>query len=90
MKRFKTKDAIVLATALGPVTGLIDDISVIITIDDNKVHASIAKKDSYPTWDEIKDFRYKYLPDHLTFGLLFPPKREYVNVHPNCFHLWEI
>ena len=30
------------------------------------------------------------LPLALTFAQILPPPREYVNIHPNCFHLWEI
>ena len=26
----------------------------------------------------------------VTMGMLLPPKAEYVNLHPNCFHLWEV
>jgi hypothetical protein len=44
----------------------------------------------YPTWDEIKEARYKYLPAEITVALILPPLGEYVNVHPNCFHLYEI
>jgi len=53
-------------------------------------HLSISCPDRYPTWDEIKDARYSLLPMGLTFAMLLPPMNEYVNVHPNCFHLWEI
>jgi hypothetical protein len=44
----------------------------------------------YPTWDEIAHARYALLPDHLTFGILLPPKAEYVNLHPTTFHLHEV
>lgn len=53
-------------------------------------HLSISHPHRYPKWDEIRDARYKFLPTDLTFGMLLPPPEEYVNVHPNCFHLWEI
>lgn len=53
-------------------------------------HMSISCKNRYPTWDEIKAARYDLLPDHLTMAMLLPPKDEYVNVHPNCFHLHQI
>jgi hypothetical protein len=43
----------------------------------------------YPTWDEIKDARYRFVPDGLTMAMLLPPKAEFVNVHETCFHLWE-
>jgi hypothetical protein len=53
-------------------------------------HLSISRTDRYPGWDEIKDARYTLLPLGFTFALLLPPPNEYVNVHPNCFHLWQI
>jgi len=53
-------------------------------------HLSISTNHRYPTWEEIRDARYALLPDNITMGMLLPPKREYVNVHPNCFHLHEI
>lgn len=53
-------------------------------------HLSISCQDRYPTWDEIKQARYELLPDNVTMAMLLPPKEEYVDVHPNCFHLHEI
>lgn len=53
-------------------------------------HLSISHPDRYPSWDEIRDARYELLPDACTMGLFLPPRMEYVNVHPNCFHLREV
>lgn len=44
----------------------------------------------YPTWDEIYEARYRFLPDEITVAQLLPPKAEYVNVHATTFHLWEL
>ena len=63
---------------------------VIVSKDAGYWHLSVSHPSRYPTWDEIKDVRYKYLPNDITVGLLFPPREEYVNVHDNCFHLWEV
>jgi hypothetical protein len=52
-------------------------------------HLSISRDDRYPGWEEIKDARYALLPLDLTFAMLLPPPSDYVNAHPNCFHLWE-
>lgn len=52
-------------------------------------HLSISHPHRYPTWDEIRRARYDLLPDDITMAMLLPPKSEYVNVHPNCFHLHE-
>jgi hypothetical protein len=53
-------------------------------------HLSISHSDRYPTWDEIKNARYALMPDEITMAMLLPPKAQYVNLHPNCFHLHEI
>jgi len=66
------------------------ELRVIVSKDSGYWHLSVSHPTRYPTWDEIKEVRYKYLPNNITVGLLFPPKEEYVNVHKNCFHLWEV
>jgi len=53
-------------------------------------HMSISHPSRYPTWDEIKEARYSLLPKNITVAMLLPPPDEYVNIHENCFHLWEI
>lgn len=55
-----------------------------------RYHLSISCANRYPMWDEIKDARYSLLPLGLTFAQILPPLNEYTNIHPNCFHLWEI
>ena len=53
-------------------------------------HLSISCRDRYPGWEEIKDARYSLLPSGLTFAQILPPLDQYINIHPNCFHLWEV
>src|SRR5215471_2346641 len=57
-------------------------------------HMSISTATRYPVWDEIRDAWYHCAPQpdckDVTVGMLLPPKGEYVNLHPNCFHLHEI
>lgn len=53
-------------------------------------HMSISRAHRYPSWEEIKDARYSLLPHEFTFAQILPPPSEWVNVHPNTFHLWEI
>ena len=53
-------------------------------------HLSISHPTRYPTWDEIAHARYKLIPDAVVMGMLLPKSFQYVNVHPNCFHLWQI
>ena len=59
-------------------------------VEAGKWHLSISHKTRYPTWDEIKEARYRFVPDEVTMAMLLPPRDQYVNVHPNCFHLHEI
>lgn len=44
----------------------------------------------YPTWDEITDARYRFVPDSVTMAMLLPPRSQYVNLHATTFHLWQI
>lgn len=43
-----------------------------------------------PSWDELKDARYRFLPDRAHMAALLPPRAEWVDIHPTCLHLWEI
>jgi hypothetical protein len=67
---------------------------VLVTHEDHdgrmRWHLSISCEKRYPGWEEIKDARYSLLPLPICFAMMLPPPDKYVNVHPNCFHLWEI
>ena len=52
-------------------------------------HLSISHPHRYPTWDEICAARDRFTPRDKTFVQLLPPREQWVNVHQNCFHLWE-
>lgn len=58
--------------------------------DNDKWHLSIAHPTRLPTYDELKEARYKFLPDNCHMAQIFPPKAEFVNLHPFCLHLYEI
>lgn len=59
-------------------------------IENGKWHLSISHPNRYPQWDEIKEARYRFVPDRAMMVMILPPRSEYVNIHPNCFHLHEI
>lgn len=63
---------------------------VFVAREDGRWHLSIAHPERLPTWDEVKEARYKHLPDKMMVAMFFPPKEDYVNYHPFCFHLWEV
>lgn len=53
-------------------------------------HLSISHPGRYPRWDEIVHARYALVPDSIYMAQILPPSKQYANVHPNTFHLWEI
>lgn len=64
--------------------------NIIVSIDNGKWHLSISTPSASPSYNEIKEARYMFLPNNITVAQLFPPKEEFVNVHPFCHHLFEI
>lgn len=63
---------------------------VIVSVDEGKWHLSISAQNSLPSYEELKEARYKFLPNDIYAAQIFPPKEEFVNMHPYCFHLWEM
>ena len=53
-------------------------------------HLSIAHRRRYPTWDEIADARYEFVPNDVMMAMLLPPMEQYVNLNEHVFHLWQI
>lgn len=62
---------------------------VIVTREFGLWHLSISHPARYPTWDEVAEARYRILPPGLTFVMPLPPIGRYLNMHPNCFHLFQ-
>lgn len=59
-------------------------------VEAGRWHLSISHKERYPTWDEIREARYNFVPDAVTMAMILPPRSEYVNLHDHCFHLHQI
>ncbi len=55
-----------------------------------RLHASISHPFRLPTWEEVKYIRYKLFPDEMYVAQVLPPKKEYVDMHKNCFHMYEM
>jgi hypothetical protein len=53
-------------------------------------HLSVSHSSRLPTWDEIADARYRFIPDRVHMAMMLPPRAEFVNVHPRTLHLWEL
>ena len=52
-------------------------------------HLSVSHHKRNPTWEEIRDLRYALIPDEVMVAMFLPPKKDYVDVHHYCFHLYE-
>ena len=63
---------------------------VIVSIDGGLWHLSISKEKTQPSYKLLKAARYKFLPGDITVAQLFPPEKEFVNIHEFCHHLWEL
>lgn len=53
-------------------------------------HISISHPYRYPSWDEIYTARYEFMANDINAAIFLPRKSEYVNIHPNCFHVHEV
>jgi|SRR5271166_6113702 len=55
-------------------------------------HISISCEYRYPTWDEIFTAWYDLVPgaEDIEGAIILPRKAEYVNIHPNCFHVHQL
>jgi hypothetical protein len=59
----------------------------------NLWHISISCEYRYPTWDEIYTAWYDLVPGagvDFNGAIILPRKSEYVNIHPNCFHVYQL
>lgn len=63
---------------------------VIVTIDKGEWHLSISARGVMPSYKEMKAARYHYCPDDIYMAEIFPPSKEFVNLHEHCRHLWQI
>lgn len=65
--------------------------SVIVTVadhdDEDWIHASIARADSMPTYDDLKLLHRAVFGDGWAYQI-FAPSTEHVNIHQYALHLW--
>lgn len=64
--------------------------TIIVSIDNGEWHLSISTPSASPSYKEIKEARYRFVPNNIYMAQIFPPKEEFVNIHPYCHHLFEI
>lgn len=68
------------------------DLSVLVAREDGLWHVSISHPYRYPSWDEIYTAWYDLVPSasQIEGAIILPRKTEYVNIHPNCFHVHQL
>lgn len=68
------------------------DVKAIVSKDDGLWHVLVSLPKRYPTWEEIKSAWYELVPEAETHygAIVLPPVKEYVNLHQNCFHVYEL
>ena len=64
--------------------------NVLVSIDNGLWHLSISHPKRLPTYEELKEARYKFMPDNIYAAMIFPPQKEFVNAMPYCLHLWQL
>ncbi len=62
---------------------------IFINKEDDRWHLSVSAGHTLGYY-ELKDIRYKFMPNDMSVAQIFPPREEFVNVHEYCFHLWEL
>ena len=64
---------------------------VLVNIEDGLWHLIIRCNGFNPSYDEIKQARYKFIPEDVVMADLYPSKEILSkNTRPNERHLWEI
>jgi hypothetical protein len=71
-----------------PAKGYIVIISGTVKDGGRWVHLSFSRGDRVPDWEELKAVKSRFLGDETLAVQVFPPKSQWVNVHPYCLHLW--
>ena len=64
--------------------------NVIVTRDAGRWHMSVSTHSASPSYKELKAAKEQFLPPDLTYGQLFVPEEQHVNLHQFTHHLWEI
>jgi hypothetical protein len=51
-------------------------------------HVSVSIERRIPNWQEMCFVKEAFWNDDECVMQLHPPKSDYINLHPNCLHLW--
>ena len=62
---------------------------VVVNNEDGLWHLSVSANHTLGYY-ELKEVRYMFMPNNMHVAQIFPPREEFVNLHENCFHLYEL
>lgn len=52
------------------------------------IHVSFSRPDRLPDYDDLQTARRNFIGIDRVSLQIFPVEEEYVDLHPNCLHLW--
>lgn len=79
----------ILHTWLGP-KNLTVSASSDLTVHGRLLHAAVSYPGHYPSWRDLRTVRDALFPADLDVAMMLPRAADYINVHPNCFQLWQV
>lgn len=63
--------------------------TIFINKEDGLWHLSVSA--NHPLgYFEMKEVRYKFMPNDMQVAQIFPPREQFVNIHENCYHLFQL
>lgn len=66
-----------------------DGLRVLVSKDAGRWHLSVSRNDRLPSWLELVECRYRFVPDEVYMVQCLPPRDFWVNEHEFCLHLFE-
>lgn len=52
------------------------------------LHISFSRKSKMPTYADLQLVKREFIGNDKKAIMVFPEEKNYVNIHPNCLHLW--
>lgn len=52
------------------------------------LHVSCSYPDRLPSWDDLKSVKDTFIGEDREAFQVLPRKKDYVNLHPYCLHVW--
>jgi len=62
---------------------------IFVNLEEGKWHLS-ASCNHVIGYYELKELRYTFLPNSIYAAQIFPPREEFINIHENCYHLYQV